>query len=463
MGTWLMIAIPARASCPGPETRSKIGAVGLGRHLEPLARDTERKRLAPTRRYRLLRATVFWLPFSFLLPSAYAQEARTEDEDGGIGDAIEHQLIYTGDIFGLASGGLESGADYLADVSIAATLDAAALVGWSGASLFVYGVGNYGDDPSARIGDFQGVSNIAAPRDVRIYEAWLQQNIEHRLSILFGIYDINSEFDVIEAAGLFLHSSFGIGPEFGLSSPSGPSTFPFTTIGARISGQPVPSLHLMAAVMDGEARHIDLSSEDGLLLAGEASILAGSPGEPLATQRRLGRGRSRAPYRTKLAVGGWHYTRDFPRLGSSASPQPLNKGGNIGVYGLLEHVLTVEPSRPGQGLTGFLQVGWADPDVNLVTFYAGGGAVYDGTFSGRDGDRFGAGIAAAFLGGRAREAAAAAGRDLDRAEITLEFTYRAILTSHFTIQPDLQYVINPGADSDVSNALVLGLRFELEP
>jgi porin len=44
------------------------------------------------------------------------------------------------------------------------------------------------------------------------------------------------------------------------------------------------------------------------------------------------------------------------------------------------------------------------------------------------------------------------------AEMVIEFTYQAQITPWLTIQPDLQYVINPGGANDLNNALVVGGR-----
>ena len=35
------------------------------------------------------------------------------------------------------------------------------------------------------------------------------------------------------------------------------------------------------------------------------------------------------------------------------------------------------------------------------------------------------------------------------------------LTSWLVVQPNIQYVINPGADAQIKDATVLGVRFEL--
>jgi carbohydrate-selective porin OprB len=49
----------------------------------------------------------------------------------------------------------------------------------------------------------------------------------------------------------------------------------------------------------------------------------------------------------------------------------------------------------------------------------------------------------------------------DKAETNIEFTYRARVTDWLALQPDAYWVINPGTDPGLKNALVIGLRFEI--
>jgi len=49
----------------------------------------------------------------------------------------------------------------------------------------------------------------------------------------------------------------------------------------------------------------------------------------------------------------------------------------------------------------------------------------------------------------------------DSRETSIELTYRAPITGWLTLQPDIQYIINPGLDPALDNALVISLRFEL--
>ena len=71
------------------------------------------------------------------------------------------------------------------------------------------------------------------------------------------------------------------------------------------------------------------------------------------------------------------------------------------------------------------------------------------------------GIATAFTGDNYEDAQELAGSSADSRETNLELTYRAPVTDWLTLQPDIQYVINPGVDPELDNALVFLLRFEL--
>ena len=51
-----------------------------------------------------------------------------------------------------------------------------------------------------------------------------------------------------------------------------------------------------------------------------------------------------------------------------------------------------------------------------------------------------------------------AGGDATHLETQFELTFSDQISEHVTLQPDLQYVVNPGGDRSVDNALVLGLR-----
>jgi porin len=50
---------------------------------------------------------------------------------------------------------------------------------------------------------------------------------------------------------------------------------------------------------------------------------------------------------------------------------------------------------------------------------------------------------------------------MDRSETVVELTYRAQISRFFVLQPDVQWVVNPGMNPELADALVFGLRAHL--
>ena len=93
--------------------------------------------------------------------------ALTGDWGGVRSELLNHgvsfQAVYTGEAVGTILGGIRTKATYLDDLDLKLTVDGQRLIGWPGASLFVYGLSTHGGHPDDFVGDAQGVSDIAAP------------------------------------------------------------------------------------------------------------------------------------------------------------------------------------------------------------------------------------------------------------------------------------------------------------
>ena len=143
------------------------------------------------------------------------------------------------------------------------------------------------------------------------------------------------------------------------------------------------------------------------------------------------------------------------------SGAPVTRDGTYGLYGLAEYDVYHERGDTAQELTLFGRAGYADPRVNRFSQYYGGGLVYTGLFPGRKFDQTGLGAAAAVNGKYFKRAQRNAGQSVETAEITLEATHAFFVNPNLIIQPDIQYVMNPNTVPGRKNALVLGVRLEL--
>lgn len=429
-----------------------------------------------------------------MIPSFARPEDSSESKEPTIFDQWEEfqsvmndhgvifQTINTVDILSPVSGGVRRQTALAGDLDLLLTVDGERLLDWNDTTFFVYGLGVYGNDPSQKVGDIQGVSNIAAPNTWKLFEVWYQQNFfQERYSILAGLYDVTSEFDVIRSsAELFLNSSFGTGAEFAASGGDGLSTFPNTSLAVR--GQAILSdeLAVRAVVADGVPGNpndtgtaVILRKQDGVFIGTELALYNQRERKKRDAQKIIGKrplrlvfqrvGRA-APieYQGKYALGLWGSTRnqeDLSELDSSGNP--IKRDGTWGVYGLAEQIVYHEREDRDQGLTLFGRAGWADPRVHRISQYYGAGFVYRGLIPGRNADEIGVGVATALNGSHFKRAQQRAGSPVDRAEIALEMSYAINVRPEIVIQPDVQYIINPGTDPSVGNALVIGARLEL--
>jgi porin len=285
--------------------------------------------------------------------------------------------------------------------------------------------------------------------------------------LLVGRYDVNTEFYRLQSTALFVHSSLGIGPEFAQSGVEGPSTFPYTAVGARADFKPSANLVWRAAVVNGTP--VDrpgggarlFARGDGVLLIGEVATLDRADTANLPRDRRfqIGRGVTR-PYERKIALGVWHYTATFADLVDTLPDgSAVQHRGSSGVYLIADQSLWRAPAGGPRVLAAFAQLGLGDSRVNRVGGYVGGGLTLTAPLPRRAQDQLGLAAAVALLGSHYKRTFAT--NSALASETTLELTYLAQLSTFLSVQADVQYVVSPGGSRTTRNALVPGLRFSL--
>lgn len=376
-------------------------------------------------------------------------------------DGITFGLLYRADVISNVSGGLDQGTTALGNLDVKFDFDLDALMGWSGVSLGLHGIASHGGKPNAnQVGSSQGVDNIEVDTNTaKLFQAWIQkQFMDERMSVLLGLYDLNSEFYVSHSTGIFLHPSPGIGSELAQTGLNGPSVFPTSSVALRLSFLPTPETYVQAVVLDGvpgdpddpRGTHIQFNDGDGTLRVIEAGYI---PGKSNDRDQVL---------TDKYAVGVWSYTSRFEDLVAvDAGGDPLMRKGNEGFYVLAERTLYHGTRNPDSHADGFIRYGRANADFNPLSSYFQTGLVFSGMVPGREDDQFALSFSTARTGDKYRQAALDAGQEATRHESVWEATYRAPMTPWMVVQPNIQYVINPGTDAQIKNATVLGVRFEL--
>lgn len=364
------------------------------------------------------------------------------------------ELVYKADLFSNLHGGLQRGSKYLDNFDMIFSSDLEQILNLAGTNLTIHFLGNGGGAPSELVGASQGVSNIETTPTWKLYQLLLEKYLfDDKFSVMVGLYDLNSEFDTRETSGIFINPSHGIGDEFAKSGLNGPSIFPTTSLTLRLKYQTDNGNYFQAAILDGVpgnpenqyGTHINLSRNEGLLFAAEYGLV------DLENDVQ----------KSKIAFGGWVYTsqsevNNIYSLGSNTDLQ-----NNYGFYFTAERELYYSPETSTSGLSGFVRIGVANANVNPVDFYLGTGFRFKGILDKEGEDEFGLAMAFSHNSKSYRSVDAINGELIKEFEINLEATYLFQLTPWLTIQPDLQYIINPSFCIYSNNAFVVGLRVQI--
>lgn len=362
------------------------------------------------------------------LSAANAQESATEASG-----PLSFDVVLTTDVLSNVSGGIKTGTKVLNNLDLSV-----AWQGENGWEAFGYVIADQGGGFSETyVGDVQTLSNIDAPENVALLEAWVKKtNAAQTVTATFGAINLNSVFDANDIGGVFLNSSHGIGADY---AQSGPSLFPMTSVGAigefTLNDQSALKIGLFDAVPGdpNDAKTFaafNYSDEEGLHWVVEYQAI---------TQNN------------QFKIGHWQNTVDAERIDGQG------KGTNSGTYASVGHNFSAQKAIDDKGLKGWARIGVANADVQAMSYYVGAGLTYTGLIVGRDHDVLGFAVAHAAFGKAYRDTMS---EDID-AETAFEVTYQAEIKPGLIIQPDIQYIHHPSGLKSIDDALVVGVRLRI--
>lgn len=361
------------------------------------------------------------------------------------GRGVEVLGTWTGQVWGNLAGGIEPGAAYLQVVEFGLNADLEKLLGWRGGSFRTTWIWTAGPQPSVDlVGTNFAVSGIEGPEGLRALDLWLQQEwLDGAVALRGGLFNADSEFTVSDYAALFLNAGFGWPVLFAGTSDSNPPAYPFASPGILATVEPGGGWKLLSAVMQADAFSAEgntanfrwqLDRFGGFLFLNEAHYRWSE---------------SSLPGTAKLGLV----------LNSGYQPPPDDGSpvwGNVFFYGIVDQALHREhaPGDTPQGLGWFARGGFAPADRNALAAVLDTGFTCTGLFPGRDEDAAGLAFGWSQLSPDAAAGVDGGNRGL---EMVFEATYQITLGPWLTVQPDVQFIVQPGASNALDNALVVGL------
>ena len=375
-------------------------------------------------------------------------------------EGIKISGIYTGEIFGNVSGGLRTGAvaDGLLELDLDVDLKTA--LGLPGGSLHLGGFDIHGPSLTRNYtGDLSTVSSIDAYDTIRFAEYWYQQTLwDERFSLKLGQFFTENEFYYSDYGNLFICGTFGAFTFLANNFPFAPN-YPMSAPGARVLLRVVPDVFdLRGAIYSGSTLSESENNRSFPHIAGRDGVFTVSEAVYLLNHRKDARG---LPGTYKF--GAFFHSRYDGEL--NANPRSIDRS-EYGLYLVGDQTLwrkevDSDNKSKGPAFGVFARLGYAPEDVSFVSRYAEGGFNFNGLFPGRADDIFGVGVTHSNISDVASRLSARAGGPRYDAETVIETTYSVSVEPWLKLQPDFQYIIEPGARQGAHDAVVLGLRTNL--
>lgn len=372
-----------------------------------------------------------------------------------LGDkGAQFQFNYSGEAFANLSGGVRRGGDYEGLLKISLSLDLGKLVQWNGATLYASMLYPHGNGITDQyVHDYNILSNIDAYDSIRLSEIWLQQTLfDGRFSIRVGHLVTDNDFFVSNNGALFINSAFGV-IGTALHDVVAP-IYPVAAEGIRLHDDITPSLYVQALVLDDNTglqnednkhgANFGIKHGDGVLSFLEAGYIPD-------------RSTGSSPLGAGYKLGAYFDSQYHPDIATASSAH-----GDYAFYAVADQPLYIpswSTKDAPQGLSGFARVSYAPDQRNAVVYYFDTGINYTGLLPGRPKDVFGAAFSFERLGMDLEPDSGAP--VLSHHEHVAELTYLANLNDWFSLQPDFQYIINPGGIGKIPNAFVAGVRFNV--
>lgn len=366
---------------------------------------------------------------------------RTELADKG----YTFTFNYTADTQRNVSGGLDRETAFFGRARFILDVDLQKAAGINGGRFFISALSQDGDLLSNTAGSYTPVSSIAGDDTTRLDQVYYQHTLaDGKFWVRVGQVAGVDEFGAQPYGGYFMNNQLGYttSQEFNTLLPFNAGAQPGIIV--RV-GAPNDGLYAKAGVFSGRANVFN-TDEHGIKFGIDSSntVWAGEVGY------RYGYERGRPG---DVRIGGHYNSGKFNRVDTGARIDD-----NYVVYAMANQTVWQDENDPRRGI-----------DLGVTAFFAPSNrsqtdtellfsAAYRGIIESRPYDVLALGVVLNSFGGEASDASVLAGNGSLGEEYVVELTYKAQLTPWLMVQPDIQYVANPGGRGSRKDLWVVGLR-----
>lgn len=362
--------------------------------------------------------------------------ARPIFEDHGV--TVNSSLLYTP--FTKTGGGAndEASTKGYSLFNLSVTLDTEKAKMWKGGTFYAlyqkktgYGISGANGNNGA-MGDWMGLDGWDWRQMNQMSEYWYQQKLfNDKVRLKVGKQDANIDFGYLNSGWDFMNTAFSINP----TTPM--PTYPDQAFGFMAEINPKEWLSIRNGIYSRYNTPFNITEIE------VKPMIKKLPG--------------------RYMVGAWEMSDSTGMgvadgLNQDGSTYYNNFNRNFGAYIGFEQMVYKENKNDEndmQGLTVFGQAGMSPSNKNDMSKYIGGGLHYIGPIPKRDKDRVGIAVANGSFATRLNYV----GYDNTNrtgSETVLEAFYRVQINPWFYLQPDVQFIMNPGGT--YNNSVAIGLR-----
>ena len=386
-----------------------------------------------------------------ILASDWASGRYLTGDWGGERKALEEKGVeffgyYNAIISSNVSGGLRSGEDAAGDLFTGVNVDLGRLLGWDGWHFTLSGIDRHGNSIDDEVGGIYSVMQLVGGQTYFLYNLALEKTwTDEKYAFKFGRITATDDFAGSPFYGYYLSNSIN-GQIRAVLLDGVMTSYPFAVWGVRFKYTPtndfrvkIGGYQLTERMFDPDEHGVDFSfsSSDGISVMTQLEWdwdWYGKPGH--------------------LGVGMNNVWFDMPDFNATTTTDSF-----IRYYLQFDQQITAESQGSDQGMYLFATLAYTDQEeAALVPFQTSFGAQYIGPFAGRDQDRLIFGTTFGKLSDDYADEQVALGNGRPDYEWIFELGYRVQLTKFAYIQPDIQYVNQPGGTGDIPDATVIGAQ-----
>lgn len=404
-------------------------------------------------------------------------------------DGVDFSFTYTNNIAGNVTGGKQRSTTYSDNVGFGVEFNFEKLIGWKGAILTLSGLNRSGQSLSQiALGNQFTVQQVYGGQTAMYYAMAFEQTLlDDKVAIKIGRFATGDDFGSSPIYWLYMNNGIDGNPQ-ALPVNTQFSAYPWAVWAARLRIDPTPEFNAMVGayqvsdrVFNRSYHGVDWSirPNDGVLMISQIGWTPEFFKKPVPASD-VADAKASAPADGKSVVDGKSDAKSFKEtaptvmkglpghywFGAYYSPWQFAQFGttdkttnSYGFYWHADQMIYQESPGSAQGLTIWSAI-VLSPQQNIakLPFEVNGGLVYQGLIPTRDNDQTVFGVVYGQFSSDYASATQAAGGGYPEYELVFEIGHRVQFTKFLYVQPNIQYVINPGGAHNIPNALVLGAQ-----